>query len=65
MKAVEQGLKGEAAAHTRALLASRDPLDLVDHALIPALDAVGAGVREGHAVPAPAAAVGQRRPGCL
>ena len=47
MKAVEQGLKGEAAAHTRALLASRDPLDLVDHALIPALDAVGAGYEKG------------------
>ncbi len=47
MKAVEQGLKGEAAAHTRALLAGRDPLDLVDHALIPALDAVGAGYEKG------------------
>ena len=47
MKAVEQGLKGEAAAHTRALLAGHEPLDLVDHALIPALDAVGAGYEKG------------------
>ena len=47
MKAVEQGLKGEAAAHIRALLAGHEPLDLVDHALIPALDAVGAGYEKG------------------
>ncbi len=47
IKAVEQGLKGEAAAHTRALLASREPLQLVDEALIPALDAVGAGYEKG------------------
>lgn len=47
MKAVEQGLKGEAAAHTRALLAGHEPLDLVDHALIPTLDAVGAGYEKG------------------
>ena len=47
MQAVEQGLKGQAAAQTRALLAGRDPLDLVDGALIPALDAVGAGYEKG------------------
>ena len=41
MKAVEQGLKGEAAAATRALLQKQPPLTLVDNALIPALDAVG------------------------
>ena len=41
MKAVEQGLKGEAAAATRALLQEQPPLTLVDNALIPALDAVG------------------------
>lgn len=41
MKAVEQGLKGEAAAHTRALLEEKEPLELVDEALIPALDIVG------------------------
>ena len=40
-KAVEQGLKGEAAAATRALLREKDPLTLVDDALIPALDTVG------------------------
>ncbi len=41
MKAVEQGLKGEAAQLTRALLAAKEPLELVDAALIPALDVVG------------------------
>ena len=41
MKAVEKGLKGEAAAQTRALLETKEPLELVDEALIPALDMVG------------------------
>ena len=41
MKAVEKGLKGEAAAQTRALLEAKEPLELVDEALIPALDIVG------------------------
>ena len=41
MKAVEKGLKGEAAAQTRALLETKEPLELVDEALIPALDIVG------------------------
>ena len=41
MKAVENGLKGEAAAQTRALLETKEPLELVDEALIPALDIVG------------------------
>ena len=41
MKAVEKGLKGEAAARTRALLEEKEPLELVDDALIPALDIVG------------------------
>ncbi len=41
MKAVEQGLKGEAAARTKALLEEKQPLELVDEALIPALDIVG------------------------
>ena len=40
MKAVEKGLKGEAAARTRALLEEKEPLELVDEALIPALDIV-------------------------
>ena len=47
MKAVEQGLKGEAAAHTKALLAEKEPLELVDEALIPALDVVGAKYEKG------------------
>lgn len=47
MKAVEQGLKGEAAAQTRALLAEKEPLTLVDEALIPALDVVGAKYEKG------------------
>ena len=41
MKVVEKGLKGEAAAQTRALLETKEPLELVDEALIPALDIVG------------------------
>ena len=41
MKAVEKGLKGDAAAQTRALLETKEPLELVDEALIPALDIVG------------------------
>ena len=47
MKAVEQGLKGEAAACTKALLAEKEPLELVDEALIPALDIVGAKYEKG------------------
>jgi 5-methyltetrahydrofolate--homocysteine methyltransferase len=47
MKAVEQGLKGEAATQTRALLAQKEPLALVDEALIPALDIVGAKYEKG------------------
>ena len=41
MKAVEKGLKGDAAAQTRALLTEKQPLEVVDEALIPALDIVG------------------------
>ena len=47
MKAVEKGLKGDAAAHTRALLAEKQPLEVVDEALIPALDLVGAKYEKG------------------
>ena len=47
MKAVEKGLKGDAAAHTRALLAQKQPLEVVDEALIPALDIVGAKYEKG------------------
>ena len=47
MKAVEKGLKGEAAACTKALLEEKEPLDLVDGALIPALDIVGAKYEKG------------------
>mgnify|MGYP000603046417 FL=1 len=39
---VEAGLKGEAASAARALLENREPMDVVDHILIPALDKVGA-----------------------
>ena len=41
IKAVEKGLKGEAAAQTRALLETKEALELVYEALIPALDIVG------------------------
>ena len=47
IRAVEQGLKGEAGAATKALLVEHQPLELVDDALIPALDAVGAGYEKG------------------
>ena len=47
MKAVEQGLKGEAAARTKALLEEKQPLELVDEALIPALDLVGVKYEKG------------------
>ena len=47
MKAVEKGLNGDAAAHTRALLAEKQPLEVVDEALIPALDIVGAKYEKG------------------
>ena len=47
MKAVEKGLKGDAAAHTRALLVEKQPLEVVDEALIPALDIVGAKYEKG------------------
>ena len=47
MKAVEKGLKGDAAAHTRALLTEKPPLEVVDEALIPALDIVGAKYEKG------------------
>ena len=39
---VEAGLKGEAAAAARTLLETREPMDVVDHIMIPALDKVGA-----------------------
>ena len=42
-QAVVRGLAHEAADKTRALLAERAPLDLIDQELIPALDEVGAG----------------------
>ena len=47
MKAVEKGLKGEAAARTKALLEEKQPLELVDEALIPALDIVGVKYEKG------------------
>ena len=46
-KAVEKGLKGDAAAQTKALLAEKQPLEVVDEALIPALDIVGAKYEKG------------------
>ena len=47
IKAVEKGLKGDAAAQTRALLDEKQPLEVVDEALIPALDIVGAKYEKG------------------
>ncbi len=56
MKAVEKGLKGDAAAQTKALLAEKQPLEVVDEAPDPGAGHRGCQVREGHAVPAAAAA---------
>ena len=41
--AIVKGLKERAAVLTRELLAERDPLSLVEHEIIPALDTVGEG----------------------
>ena len=41
------GLRGEAAAATRALLEQKDPMEIVDQVLIPALDQVGADFEAG------------------
>ena len=44
---VEAGLRGEAGQAARKLLETREPLDVVDHVLIPALDRVGADFEAG------------------
>lgn len=46
---VEAGLKGEAGEATRRMLDSREPMDIVDNVLIPALDKVGADFEAGRA----------------
>jgi len=46
-KLVEAGLKNEAGQATRQLLAEREPMDIVDNVLIPALDRVGADFETG------------------
>ena len=46
-QAVEQGLKSEAAAAARRLLADTDPLEVVNAHLVPALDRVGQGFEKG------------------
>ncbi len=45
--AVEQGLKAEAASAARELLKTKEPLEVVNGVLIPALDKVGAGFERG------------------
>ncbi len=42
-QAIIRGLKDQAAIQTRFLLESAEPLDVVNHEIIPALDAVGSG----------------------
>ena len=44
---VAAGLRGEAAAATRELLEQKDPMEIVDQVLIPALDQVGADFEAG------------------
>ena len=45
--AIEHGLKAEAAKATQELLATTDPMEIVNQKLIPALDKVGAGFEKG------------------
>jgi len=45
--AIENGLEGEAAKAIEALLETKDPLDIVNQDLIPALDRVGKGFERG------------------
>lgn len=45
--AVRRGLKGEAKAAAEAALATKEPLDVVNASLIPALDVVGDGFEKG------------------
>lgn len=44
---IEKGLKDEAGAVTQMLLESKDPLDIINQYLIPALDIVGKGFEKG------------------
>ena len=46
-EAVEKGLRESAAAAAKAALAGREPLEIIDHDLIPALDRVGAAFEAG------------------
>ena len=46
-EAIRRGLKAEAGAAAREALKTTDPLELVNHTLIPALDAVGDGFEKG------------------
>lgn len=45
--AIEHGLKAEAARATQELLATTDPMEIVNQKLIPALDKVGTGFEKG------------------
>ena len=46
-KAIENGIEGEAAKAIQALLKIKDPMDIVNQDLIPALDRVGKGFERG------------------
>ena len=45
-EAIEKGLKAEARAITEGLIKSREPLDIINSEIIPALDTVGKGFEE-------------------
>ena len=45
--AIEKGLKEDASALTRELVKEREPLEIIDSELIPALDQVGKGFEQG------------------
>ena len=44
--AIEKGLKEDASALTRELVKEREPLEIIDSELIPALDQVGKGFEQ-------------------
>ena len=46
-RCIAKGLKDQAAAQTRQLLETRQPLDLINQELVPALDVVGQGFEKG------------------
>ena len=64
-EAVRRGLKNEARAAAGEALKTREPLQVVNETLIPALDVVGDAFEKGSIVFAAAAAIRHGDPGCF